>query len=104
MLKHEIELRVREALCFRKTEVSPEDEKKCDTSPEETTLGAPVPVVLANHLRHDCVCDEDDGVVRSTRKSDGLDAEARRRYFGGEGVADGSEGELVGLVFISMIC
>ena len=99
MLKHEIQLRVSEALCLGKTEVSPKDEQKRDSSPEEATLGAPVPVVLANHLRHDCVRNEDDGVVGSTRECDGLDAEARRRDFGGERVADRSKRELVRLAF-----
>lgn len=63
VLEHEIQFRVGKTLRLRKTEVSPRDEQKCNTSPEETTLRAPIPVVLANHFRHDCVCDEDNGVV-----------------------------------------
>jgi hypothetical protein len=103
VLEHEIELRVREALCLGKTEVSPKDEQQRNTSPEETALGTPVPVVLANHLGHDCVCNEDDGVVGSAREGDGLYTEARRRDFGSEGIADGSEGKLIELASICIM-
>lgn len=63
MLEHEIQLRVGESLGLRKTEVSPNDEEDCNSGPEEATLSTPVPVVLSDHLGHDVVCEEDDGVV-----------------------------------------
>jgi hypothetical protein len=94
MLEHQIQLRVREALGLRKAEVAPHDEKQCNASPEESTLGTPIPIVLSDHLRHDGVGDENDRVVGCAGQSDGFDAQAGGGDLGGEGVADWSEGEL----------
>jgi hypothetical protein len=74
MLKHEIQLRVREALWLGEAEVTPRDEQQGNAGPEEAALCAPVPVVLADHLGHDGVCDKDNGVVGGAGEGDGFDA------------------------------
>jgi len=56
--------------------------------PKKTTLGSPVPVVFANHLRHDGVGNEDNRVVGCAGEGDGLDAQAGRGNLSSEGVAN----------------
>jgi hypothetical protein len=76
VLEEQIQLRVCKTLGLWKAEITPRNEKQRDTGPEETTLGAPVPVVLANHFRHDGVGDKDNRVVGCAGEGDGLDTEA----------------------------
>jgi hypothetical protein len=94
MLKHQIQLRVREALGLREAEVPPGNEQQRDARPEEPPFGTPVPVVFADHLGHDGVGDEDDRVVGSAGESDSFDAQAGGGDFGCEGVAYWAKGEL----------
>jgi hypothetical protein len=95
VVEKQVEFRVGQVLGLWKAEVSPRDKQQRNSSPEEAALGAPVPLILSDHLWHNCVCDKYNTVVASAGKGDGLDTETCAGDFSGEGVADGPDRQLV---------
>lgn len=59
MLEQQIQLGVGKVLRVGQAEPGPHQEQSCHASPQERTLGSPVPVVPTHHLGHDGIVDED---------------------------------------------
>jgi hypothetical protein len=95
-LKENVELAIGSALGLRKTEISPDSTEEAGSSPEETGLGTPVPSRRVQHARSNDIGHDSDNVVCVSGEDDGLGSETGGGQLGDEGVADRSDGRIVG--------
>lgn len=75
---------------FRYTEVCVDKTEKTRTSPEETSVVAPVPSGRVDHVRSKDIADDGNNVVCSTTESDSLDRESSRSNFTNQGIGNGT--------------
>lgn len=86
-IEQHIHLRIRAALRLRHAEIGPNGTQGAGSSPEESSLGAPVPCVRVEHVGGEDVGNDASDVVEVAGEDDGLVAQASGRDLGDEGVA-----------------
>lgn len=95
LLEEQVKLGESATAGLRYTEVSVNDAQEATASPEESGVVAPCPSAGVEHVRSQNTAHNADDVVKVTSEDDGLDLEAASGDLGDEGVADGTDGQLV---------
>lgn len=75
-IEEHVHLCIRAALWLGDAEIRPNCTQSTDTSPEETSLRAPIPSARVEHVRSEDICDDACDVVEVSGEHDGLVAEA----------------------------
>jgi hypothetical protein len=93
--KQHVQLFIGTILALGKSEESPDKEEKRSTCPEESSLALQVQCGGVQQVRVDSTTDDVSDIVCNSGKTDTLVAQAGCGCFADDGVADGSDGEVV---------
>ena len=95
VLEKDIELAVRSSLRLGETEVGPDNTEKTGSAPEVTRLGSPVPGSRVEHVRVEDTDNDTTNVVQVSGEDNSLGSQSGRAHLGNEGVANGTNGNVV---------